>query len=166
MSREILIRPFSESDWVELWPLLRDTFADGDTYAFDPASSEEAVRHAWITLPQATLVARAPDGQLLGTYYLKPNQTGLGGHVCNCGYVVSPAAQGQGVATRLCEHSQALARQHGFRAMQFNLVVATNTRAVRLWQHLGFSIVGTLPDAFRHARLGYVDAHVMYKPMV
>ena len=100
------------------------------------------------------------------SYFIKPNQPGPGAHVCNCGYVVSPAAQGQGVASLMYEHSQQQAVAMGFRAMQFNLVVASNVRAVRLWQHLGFAIVSTLPGAFRHHPLGYVDAHVMFKTLV
>ena len=103
---------------------------------------------------------------MLGTYYIKPNQPGLGSHVCNCGYVVAADAQGHGIATAMCEHSQHEARAMGFRAMQFNLVVSTNTRAIRLWQRLGYDVVATLPAAFRHARFGYVDALVMYKTLM
>lgn len=160
------IRPFTETDWPAVWPLLQATFATGDTYAFDPDSSEADIHRAWIETPQSTWVARDGDGTLLGTYILKPNQPGLGGHVCNCGYVVAPAARGRGVATAMCEHSQQEALARGFRAMQFNLVVATNSGAVRLWQTLGFAIVGTLPGAFRHRKLGFVDAHVMFKTLV
>ncbi len=105
------------------------------------------------------------DGRLLGTYFIKPNQPGLGAHVCNCGYVVAPAAQGQGIASALCQHSQAQAVAMGFLAMQFNLVATTNERAVRLWQRLGFTTVGRLPGAFRHQRLGLVDALVMFKTL-
>ncbi len=159
------IRRFQEADWPVVWPLLHATFAAGDTYAFAPDSSEADIHKAWVEVPLATYVACAPDGQLLGTYILKANQPGLGSHVCNCGYVVAPAAQGQGVATALCEHSQREAVAMGFLAMQFNLVVATNTRAVQLWQRLGFAIVGRLPRAFRHQSLGFVDAFVMYKEM-
>ena len=162
----MLIRRHEAGDWPAVWALLHQTFRDGDTYAFAPDSSEAEIRRVWTELPLATYVACSHDGTLLGTYYLKPNQPGLGSHVCNCGYVVARAAQGQGVATAMCEHSQDEARKLGFRAMQFNLVVATNARAVRLWQRLGFAIVGTLPKAFRHVRLGEVDAHVMYKRLV
>jgi ribosomal protein S18 acetylase RimI-like enzyme len=100
---------------------------------------------------------------VIGTYKLKPNQPGLGNHVCNCGYVVSPHARGRGIASALCEHSQTEAQTMGYLAMQFNLVVSSNEVAVRLWQKLGFRIIGTLPGAFRHSQLGFVDAYVMYK---
>jgi RimJ/RimL family protein N-acetyltransferase len=160
------IRRIEQTDWPSVWRLLRATFEAGDTYAFAPDSSEAEIRRAWVGLPAATYVACAQDGELVGTYYIKANQPGLGSHVCNCGYVVAPDAQGQGIATAMCEHSQREALAMGFRAMQFNLVVATNERAVCLWQRLGFSVVGTLPRAFRHLRLGYVDALVMYKQLV
>jgi len=124
------------------------------------------MRTIWVERATATFIACAEDGRVLGSYYIKPNQPALGAHVCNCGYVVAPAAQGRGVATALCEHSQRIARSLGFRAMQFNLVVVTNERAIRLWRRLGFSVVGSLPGAFRHRDLGFVDALVMYKELV
>lgn len=161
-----MIRPFEPADWPALWPLLRDIFARGDTYAFAPDSSEAEIHKAWIETPEATFVGCAPDGSLLGSYLLKPNQPGLGSHVANCGYVVAPAARGQGLASRMCEHSQAEALRRGYRSMQFNLVVSSNTGAVRLWQQLGFRIVGTLPGAFHHRDLGDVDAHVMFKQLM
>jgi RimJ/RimL family protein N-acetyltransferase len=160
-----VIRELRESDWPRLWPLLRDTIAAGDTYSFAPDSSETEIRRIWVESPSATFVACDDANEILGTYFIKPNQPGLGDHVCNCGYVVAPAAAGRGLATAMCEHSQAWALRHGFRAMQFNFVVATNERAVRLWQRLGFEIVGRLPGAFRHRDLGYVDALVMYKTL-
>jgi ribosomal protein S18 acetylase RimI-like enzyme len=157
------IRPFTESDWPAVWPILQTTFAAGDTYTFSPQSTEAEIHKAWVELPAATFVAVDDAGKILGTYFIKPNQPGLGAHVCNCGYVVSNAAQGQGIAAQMCEHSQKLALEMGFRAMQFNFVVATNTGAVRLWQKLGFEIVGTLPQVFQHQKLGFVDAFVMFK---
>jgi ribosomal protein S18 acetylase RimI-like enzyme len=160
------IRRFQEADWPLIWPLLRATFEAGDSYVYSPQSTEAEIHKAWIELPAATYVACTSDGQILGCYYLKANQPGLGSHVSNCGYVVWPAAQGQGIATLMCEHSQMEAASMGFRAMQFNLVVSTNERAVRLWQKLGFSVIGALPKAFHHQRFGYVDALVMYKELV
>ena len=159
------IRQFQSADWPSLWPILQSVFAAGDTYAFSPTSTEAEIHSAWVTLPQSTFVATTGAGAVIGTYILKPNQPGLGSHVCNCGYVVAESARGQGVAAALCEHSQAQARTLGYRAMQFNLVVSTNAVAVRLWQKLGFAIVGTLPGAFRHSQLGYVDAYVMHKTL-
>lgn len=160
-----LIREFRDSDWPEVWELLREIFAAGDTYSFSPASPEADIRKIWIDSPAATFVARDADGALLGTYFIRANQPGLGDHVCNCGYVVSPRATGRGIATAMCEHSQTWARGYGFRAMQFNFVVSTNERAVCLWERLGFQIVGRLPGAFRHRTLGYVDALVMFKTL-
>jgi ribosomal protein S18 acetylase RimI-like enzyme len=160
-----VVRAFAASDWPALWPLLRATFASGDSYAFDPHSSEAEIRRAWIELPAATFVACGVDGRVIGTYFIKPNQPGLGAHVCNCGYVTAAEARGRGVATALCDHSQTQARAMGFRAMQFNLVVASNEGAVRLWLKLGFDIVGRLPGAFAHRELGDVDALVMFKTL-
>jgi ribosomal protein S18 acetylase RimI-like enzyme len=162
----VRVRHFQMADWAQVWPILRDTFAAGDTYAYAPDSSEADVRHAWIDTPAATFVAHTNGGRIVGTYVIKPNQPGLGAHVCNCGYVVAEAAQGLGVATLMCAHSQVEAVSRGFRAMQFNLVIATNERAVRLWQKLGYAIAGRLPGAFKHSSLGYVDALVMYKTLV
>ncbi len=160
------IRPYQPSDWPILWSFLQPTFAAGETYSFSPQSTEAEIHKVWIEMPAATFVVCSDDGRVAGSYYIKPNQPGLGAHVCNCGYVVAPEAQGQGLASALCEHSQATAVAMGFRAMQFNFVVATNERAVRLWTKLGFAVVGVLPGAFRHSRLGYVDALVMFKTLV
>lgn len=163
---QVSIRRFEAADWPPLWSLLQATFASGDTYAYAPDCREADIHKAWVEPPAAAFVACGPDGRIVGTYTIKPNQPGLGAHVCNCGYVVAPDAQGGGIATALCEDSQREAVARGFRAMQFNLVVSTNVRAVRLWQRLGFTVVGTLPKAFHHMKLGYVDALVMYKELV
>lgn len=152
-----------EADWPAVWSILRATNATGDTFGYAPDSTEAEIRKQWVEIPAATYVAAEDDAGIMGTYFIKANQPGLGSHVCNCGYAVAAAARGRGIATAMCEHSQAVAIEMGFRAMQFNLVVSTNERAVRLWQRLGFAIAGTLAGAFRHATLGYVDAYVMYK---
>jgi ribosomal protein S18 acetylase RimI-like enzyme len=159
------IRPYREADWPSLWPILHATFFAGDTYTFSPESTEEEIHKAWIEVPAATYVACALDDRILGTYFIKPNQPGLGAHVCNCAYVVASHAQGKGVASGMYEHSEAVAIELGFRAMQFNFVISTNERAIRLWQKHGFSIVGRLPGAFHHQKLGYVDAFVMFKQL-
>lgn len=160
------IRKLRADDWPTVWPILRATFAAGDTYTFPPDISEAETHKAWVETPRATFVACDEGGVVLGTYFIKPNQPGLGDHVCNCGYVVAPRAQGRGLAAAMCEHSQRIALELGFRAMQFNFVVATNERAVRLWERLGFAVVGRLPGVFRHQTLGFVDALVMFKTLV
>jgi ribosomal protein S18 acetylase RimI-like enzyme len=159
------VREYQASDWLAIWPTLHATFLAGDTYAFSPQSTEEEIYRAWVEVPAKTFVACDSDGQILGTYFIKPNQPGLGAHVCNCGYVVAAHAQGQGIASLMCEHSQAEAIAMGFRAMQFNFVVSTNVRAICLWEKLGFSVVGRLPGAFHHRHLGYIDALVMFKDL-
>ena len=157
------IRPFEPDDWPALWPLLHAVFAQGDTYTFPSDATENAIHAAWIQAPTATFVATNATGTILGSYYIKPNQTGNGAHVCNCGYVVAESARGRGIASAMCAHSQTTALELGFLAMQFNFVIATNTGAIRLWQKLGFDIVGTIPQAFRHPQQGRVAAHIMYK---
>lgn len=159
------IRPFRERDWPPVWGVLEPTFRAGETYAYSPEISEADARAVWIDAPAATFVACEEDGTILGTYFLKPNQPGLGSHVCNCGYVVAEGARGRGVASAMCAHSQGEAVALGFRAMQFNLVVATNEGAIRLWKKHGFATVGVLPGAYRHRIRGFVDALVMYKPL-
>jgi len=136
----------------------------GDTYALDPAMSEEAALAYWCGPDQETFVAEEA-GEVLGTYYLRINQAGGGDHVCNCGYMVRADAGGRGVARRMAEHSLARARERGFEAMQFNFVIDSNARAVRLWRSLGFEIVGRLPNAFQHPEGRYVDALVMYRTL-
>ncbi len=154
---------FEEVRWPNVWRVMQPVFKAGETYPYAPEISEAEAHTAWIEIPAATYVAVGSDGAVLGTYYIKANQPGLGGHVCNCGYIVSEAARGGGVASQMCEHSQREALRLGFLAMQYNFVVATNEQAVRLWQKHNFEIIGTLPDAFRHARFGLVDAHIMHK---
>ncbi len=160
------IRHFRDADWPALWRVLEPVFRAGETYAIPIDIDAADARARWVEAPTATYVAFDRCGELVATYYLKPNQGGPGAHVCNCGYIVTSAARGQGIAATLCEHSQAEAARLGFRAMQYNLVVATNASALRLWQRHGFHVAGTLPGAFRHPEQGYVDAYVMFKTLV
>jgi len=158
----IHIRPMTPEDFERFWPTFQAIVQARQTYAFDPELTFDQARQLWLELPLRTLVAEQ-DGELLGSYYLKANASGPGSHVGNCGYMVGEAARGRGVARLMCEHSQKLARQEGFLALQFNSVVATNEVAVALWHKLGFETVGRLPKAYRHAQLGLVDCLVMYK---
>lgn len=147
--------------------MIAPVFRAGTTYSYARDISSDQAWAVWVEQPLATFVAvDAADGALLGSYFLKANQSGLGDHVCNCGYIVDAQARGRGVASALCEHSQREAVSQGFRAMQYNFVVETNIGAIRLWQRHGFAIVGRLPGAFRHPEQGEVDALVMHKQLV
>jgi ribosomal protein S18 acetylase RimI-like enzyme len=158
------IRPATAADHAAVLAIVAPTLAAGETYAIARDLDEAGVAAYWFGPSHDVFVAEE-DGAILGTYYLKANQAGGGAHVANCGYMTAPAAQGKGVARAMCEHSLAQAGERGFRAMQFNHVVSTNTRAVALWQKLGFEIVGTLPKAFNHPIHGYVDSYVMFRAL-
>jgi len=160
------IRPYEVADWPGVWALLEPVFRAGETFPHDPAIPEEEARAAWLEQSKTVMVAVDAAGALVGTYYLRPNSLALGAHVANAGYVVSDHCRRQGIGSRLCQHSLQAARRLGFRLMQFNLVVSTNTAGIRCWQRNGFEIVGTLPGAFRHKQLGYVDALVMVQALV
>ena len=160
------IRPFEAADWPAVWALLEPVFRAGETFPHDPAISEADAQLAWVEHSHAVMVAVNAAGTVVGTYYLRPNSLALGAHVANSGYVVAEPCRRQGIGSRLCQHSLQAARRLGFRAMQFNLVVSTNTAGIRCWQRNGFQVVGTLPGAFRHRQLGYVDALVMIQALV
>jgi L-amino acid N-acyltransferase YncA len=162
----LLIRPYGPADWPALWALLEPVFRAGETFPHDPAITEAEALMAWVEQSQAVMVAVDATGALVGTYYLRPNSLALGAHVANAGYVVAEHARRQGIGSRLCQHSLQASRRLGFRLMQFNLVVSTNTAGIRCWQRNGFQVVGTQPGAFRHRRLGYVDALVMVQRLV
>ena len=166
MPTPLQIRPFEAADWPGLWSLLEPVFRAGETFPHDPAITETDARVAWVEQTQAVMVAVDAAGALVGTYYLRPNSLALGAHVANAGYVIAENCRRQGVGSRLCQHSLQAARRLGFRLMQFNLVVSTNTAGIRCWQRNGFEIVGTLPGAFRPKQLGYVDAQVMVQALV
>jgi len=155
------IRPAAEADRAAIWKIFHEVVAAGDTYAIDPDMSREEALAYWFSADTRTYVA---DGTLgvVGTYILRPNQSGGGSHVANAAFMVAPEARGQGIGRAMGEHCLSEARRLGFRAMQFNFVVSTNESAVRLWQQLGFKIVGTLPRAFCHPENRYVDVYVMY----
>ena len=158
------IRPVKEADEDALWAMLEPVFRAGDTYAVDPDISREAALAMWRGASHGAFLAEA-EGEALGTYYLKRNFAGGGAHVCNCGYVTAPAARGRGVARAMLTHSLETAKSAGFRAMQYNSVVASNTRAVETWKRTGFDVVGRLPGAFQHPDLGFVDCLVMWRDL-
>ncbi len=157
----------AEVDWPNgIWPIFQNVVAAGDTYAFSPEMDEPSARAAWM-LPSPAKVFVAVDeerGAILGTSFVKANQPGLGAHVANAGFMVASHAAGHGVGRALAEHALDWARSAGFAAMQFNYVVSTNARAVALWKRLGFTVVGTIPQAFAHRSLGRrVDVFIMHR---
>jgi L-amino acid N-acyltransferase YncA len=156
------IRPATPADREAIWTILEPVIREGATYPLDPDITREEAFAYWFAPDKQVFVAEA-DGEVLGTYYLKPNSTGLADHVANAGYMTLPDARGRGVASTMALDSFERAKAAGFAAMQFNLVVATNEAAVHLWQKLGMEMVGRLPRAFRHKELGPVDALVMYR---
>jgi ribosomal protein S18 acetylase RimI-like enzyme len=158
----VLIRSHEPSDDDAIWRILEPAFRAGETYPIPRDISRHHGLAYWHSPGHTVFVAEGED-TIVGTYYLRANNRGGGAHVANCGYVVAPDAMGKGVARAMCLHSIKEARQRGFRAMQFNFVIASNDRAVRLWHSCGFEIVGRLPKAFEHPRLGPVDAYIMVR---
>ena len=156
------IREATREDFDRIWPIFQEIASSGETYAYPRDTTKEQAFRLWMEMPRLTFVVEEND-HILGTYYIKTNQAGPGDHVCNCGYMVSSTARGRGLATAMCEHSQAIAQELGYKAMQFNFVASSNEGAVRLWNRLGFVTTGRLPKAFKHPSIGYVDALVMYK---
>ena len=158
------IRLAGVADEAAIWRILEPMIRAGGTYALPPDMTRDAALAYWSAPGHETFVA-VEGARVLGTYFLQANQQGGGGHVANCGYVTAAEAAGRGIARAMCAHSLDRARARGFRAMQFNFVVGTNERAVRLWQRFDFDIVGRLPGAFAHPRHGFVDALVMYRAL-
>jgi ribosomal protein S18 acetylase RimI-like enzyme len=158
----VIIRLAEESDREPLWSLLEPVIREGEVYALPRDWSAAEALAYWLDPAHRVYVAVESE-QVVGSYFMQPNQRGGGAHVANCGYVSARASQGRGNARRMCEHSLVEARTHEYRAMQFNFVVSSNVRAVALWQRCGFAIVGRLPRAFAHPELGEVDVFVMHR---
>ncbi|GAB6100500.1 GNAT family N-acetyltransferase [Halanaerocella petrolearia] len=161
-NEKIKIRRIDKNCFDKIWPIIREVIREGKTYEYPVDMNKEDALHVWMEKPEQTYLAEK-DGEVVGTYYIKPNHSGQGRHVCNCGYMVAPDVRGQGIGTILCKHSQQAAVKLGYRAMQFNFVASTNLKAVNLWLKLGYKIVGKLPESFNHPKKGFVDAYVMYK---
>jgi ribosomal protein S18 acetylase RimI-like enzyme len=156
------IREAASTDDEAIWRVIEPAFRAGETYPLPRDISRHDALVYWRNAGHEVFIAE-DDGTVIGTYYLRANQKGGGGHVSNCGYIVAPAAMGRGVARAMCAHSLDRAKARGFSAMQFNFVIASNERAVKLWQRMGFEIVGRLPGAFDHPARGKVDALVMFR---
>jgi ribosomal protein S18 acetylase RimI-like enzyme len=158
----ITIRGAEVGDHHAIWSILEPTIRGGETYTLPRDLSREQALEYWFGKGHEVFVAEL-EGEVAGTYFLHANQQGGGAHVANCGYMTAGPASGRGLARAMCAHSLEMARARGFRAMQFNFVVSTNHRAVRIWQSFGFEVVGRLPGAFEHPSEGYVDALVMFR---
>ena len=158
---DILIRPATAADHPAIWTILEPVYRAGETYCIPPDISRDAALADWFAAPFTAFVAEL-DGRVLGTSHVGRNRPGPAAHVANASFATHPDARGKGIARRLVTHAKDWARDQRFRAMQFNFVVSTNADAVHSWQKAGFDIVGRLPGAFLHPRLGYVDALVMF----
>lgn len=156
------IRKAVSTDYEGVWKIFSSVIKTGDTYVFSPDTPKSALQTYWFADSMDTFVAVEND-EIVGTYFMKPNQVGLGNHIANCGYMVSPDHRGKGIGKLLCEHSLQFAREKGYYGIQFNIVVSTNTIAVDLWKKLGFRIIGTTPKGFRHQELGLVDSYIMFQ---
>jgi ribosomal protein S18 acetylase RimI-like enzyme len=160
----LVIRAATHDDAAAIWRALEPVFRAGETYAMPRDINRSSALEYWLAPAHEVFVADE-DGKVVGTYYIRANQAGGGNHVCNCGYVTSAAAQGRGIARQMLEHSLVHAKSRGFLAMQFNFVVSTNERAIKTWEHYGFTIVGRLPLAYNHPARGLVDALVMHRAL-
>lgn len=158
------ISPITLKDFEQFWPIFKNIINAQDSYSIEPNISYDEAFETWCLVPQRTFVSK-DQGVITGSYYLKPNAAGPGSHICNCGYMVSADHRNRGIAREMCLHSQRVALDEGFEAMQFNSVVSTNDAAIKLWKDLGFSIIGTIPHAYDHKIHGLVDAHIMYKTL-
>ncbi|RFS15198.1 GNAT family N-acetyltransferase [Emticicia sp. C21] len=158
----MFIRKAKETDHDGVWEIFSSVIKTGDTYVFNPDTPRSSLQAYWFADVMDTFVAVEND-EIIGTYFMKPNQLGLGNHIANCGYMVSPNHRGKGIGGLLCEHSLQFAKEKGYYGIQFNIVVSTNKTAVDLWQKLGFRIIGTTPKGFRHQDLGLVDSYIMFR---
>ena len=159
------IREATDADWTAIWPIVEATVRAGDTYAYPLDLGRDDARSLWMAEPPAATVVAVDHGEVLGTARMGPNRDGPGDHIGTASFMVSPAARGRGVGRALASYVVGWHRDHGFRGIQFNAVVETNTAAVALWRSLGFETVGTVPGAFRHPEHGYVGLHVMFLPL-
>ena len=159
----VRIRDYVDADWASVWPIFREVVIAGETYAYDPGLSSEQARDVWVERPPGHTVVAVDGLRVLGTAKMGPNRPGRGSHVATASFMVAGHARGRGVGRALGEYALGWARAQGFAAMQFNAVVESNHSAIRLWQALGFRIIGTVPEAFEHPSLGRVGLHIMHR---
>jgi len=157
------IRDYIDSDWPSVWPIFQEVVAAGDTYAYDPNLSSEQAREIWVETVAGHTAVACDGSRVLGTAKMGPNRPGPGSHVATASFMVAAEARGRGVGRALGKYALSWAKEQGYAAMQFNAVVESNHAAVRLWQELGFQIIGTVPEAFAHPTLGRVGLHIMHR---
>ncbi|MFF8960948.1 GNAT family N-acetyltransferase [Streptomyces sp. NPDC014894] len=159
----MIVQDAAPEDWPAVWPFWRKIVAAGDTYTWDPDTSEESARALWTAPGNRVFVARDDDG-ITGSAVLRANYGGPAARIANAAFMVDPERTGRGVGRALAEHVLAEARREGYTGMVFNAVVETNP-AVRLWTSLGFRILGTVPAAYDHPEHGPVGLHIMYRDL-
>jgi L-amino acid N-acyltransferase YncA len=162
MVRGMEIREYAAADWPQVWPIIEDVVRGGDTFMYDPAMTQEQARGTWIESPPGLTVVAVEGGKVAGTAKMGPNYPPPGAHVSSASFMVAASARGRGVGRALAEFAVDWAERQGYAGMQFNAVAASNEHAVRLYQRLGFEVIGTVPGAFDHPRLGRVGLHIMY----
>jgi GNAT superfamily N-acetyltransferase len=162
MVRGMEIREYAPADWPQVWPIIEEVVRGGDTFMYDPAMTQEQARGTWIESPPGLTIVAADGGTVTGTAKMGPNYPPPGAHVSSASFMVAASGRGQGIGRALVEYAVDWAKRHDYAGMQFNAVAASNEHAVRLYQRLGFEVVGTVPRAFDHPRLGRVGLHIMY----
>ena len=160
----IHIRKATLKDSNEIWNIIKEVIATGDTYVFNPNSSKEKMLEYWFAKNKHTYVALF-NKEIAGTFIITNNQPDLGSHVANASYMTAPDATGKGIGKAMGIFSLEEAKKIGYKAMQFNIVVKSNERAVQLWKKLGFEIIGEIPEAFNHKEKGLTNAYIMYKKL-
>ena len=160
----VVIRKAEDGDKAQVWKIIKSVIARGDTYVNSPESTEEEMLAYWFS-PEKHVYVAEEYGEILGTYWLKANQTGLGDHIGNGAYMVSAEAKGKGIGKMMALHSIEEGKRIGYHAIQFNFVVKSNEVAVKLWKSVGFEVIGEIPDAFRHSKLGLTNAYIMYRKL-
>jgi GNAT superfamily N-acetyltransferase len=159
------IREFVEADWSQVWPIVREIVQAEETFTYDPSMTDSQAHDIWVEMPPGLTVVAIDGDRVLGTAKMGTNRPGPGSHVSTASFMVGANARGRGVGTALCRFALDWARNRGYAGMQFNAVVESNHSALELYRRLGFSIVGTVPGAFAHAKLGRVGLHVMYRAL-
>jgi len=160
----VKIRKAKAGDEESIWKIIQSVIRSGDTYTFDPDSSRNQMLDYWLGSDKHAFVAE-DDGKIVGTFIIKSNQPGLGSHVANASYMTSPQSFGKGIGKTMGEQSLKIAKELGYKAMQFNIVVKSNERAVKLWQKLGFQIMAEIPDSFNHSQLGLINTYIMWREL-